>query len=259
MKSFAFVLAFIALTVFAQHTCDRYNCTTSLEDGQCARIDQIDQPKPYIVFQLQTCKDSKQICDLRFGAEPDYCRTVRTSPTKFPGEFCLNDTDCFSGKCNATCQGLSEGAECSDDSQCNTKLFCNSTRQCAPVKKENDDCSSSVKCDSYLVCNNLKCTKIGSLEDNSKATAPAACKSFFILNGTCTAGPTLVRPEEEPTEGPIVCPGKCTYKLADNKEFTEPCVCGRTADGIPLCNPGKGDISTDDVILFSLEPRRKNK
>lgn len=244
MKSLAIVMACVALSVMAEFTCDVYSCS-ELAKGQCASI---EWSINHSLYKLQACPD-KKVCDLHLGVEPDTCEDSRTTPYRFPGELCAKDAECFGGKCEKNvCQGAASGESCNDDSYCNPGLYCDAAeKKCVPTKKRGDDCSTG-KCDAFLVCDQKKCTDVGRLENNKPASAPAACKSFYVRNGACSAGPTLIRAATDPQTGPITCPasGECHYKLG-NQEIAEPCTCGRTEKGTKYCNPGKGDMNPDNV------------
>ena len=47
--------------------------------------------------------------------------------------------------------------------------------------------------------------------------------------------------------------------LMDEKNVTEPCVCGKTSKGKGLCRPGKGDASLTDVIFREGVTKKQNK
>ena len=240
MKSL--IMAFIVLLAAAQNTCDIYNCTT-LDKGQCSIM---KDEGNHMFFELMACPES-QVCDLHFEAEPDVCMPSYTAPLLYPGEYCLNNTECYSGICTASvCIGKKVDGECSEDSQCDAKLYCDAIKKvCIPAKKKGENCGEQERCDVSLVCNNNTCIDIGSLELDVQATAFAACKSFYLFDGKCAVGPKLERGATDPKEGPIVCTKECVYSGLEN--FTKPCSCGKTTNGTAFCNPGKGDIKLDDV------------
>jgi hypothetical protein len=61
-------------------------------------------------------------------------------------------------------------------------------------------------------------------------------------------GPILVKGENETSVKPLVCPGKCTYKL-DTQTYSEECQCGMN-NGTRYCSPGRGDLALEDYINY---------
>ena len=245
MKSFAAVFALIFAFAAAEFTCDVYSCA-KLEGDICARVNQTDSR---LYFEFQTCPESK-VCDLHLGTEPDHCNAFYTTPSKYPGEYAANETECFGGiydKEKKICLGKKLNDTCSGDIDCGPKLFC-SSQICVPALKEGEACGAAAKCDAHLVCNKGNCTKVGSLKEDIEASAPAACKSFYIMNGRCHEGPKLLTSNGKKAEEPIECPGDCTYTL-NGTNHSSSCICGKTEFGRPFCTPGKGDVDITDVIF----------
>jgi len=247
MKSLLIFATILGLCLCDMPTCDKHSCT-DLGVNECAKVEQGAQQ---LTFHLKPCKDDEK-CQLLFGSTPDICRPAKEVPTSYPGEYCEFNENCYGGNCNVTakvCLGASSGETCTDDSNCNPRLYCDKEiKKCVDVKKENDACSFSQKCDTHLVCNKGTCVKIGSLKDEIPASAPAACESFYTAKGVCAKGPKLVRDDKDIF--PILCPGHCTYKFEDGHEITENCMCGRNDNGDSYCNPGKGDIDLSDVFFM---------
>jgi hypothetical protein len=202
-------------------------------------------------FQLRECQEGK-VCDILDEEDTESkCGNWYTTPIKFPGEYCRNHTECFSGVClNSTCVGKNESGDCENDTICNPGLYCDvEAKKCKKVRKINEACNEKMKCASYLVCDKAKCIVHASLDIDQEADHPSACKSYYVSKGKCKKGPTLKRAEGDPEFGPIACPKirECTYTF-DGKEEFEPCICGITENGTKFCPPGRGDIVLDDVI-----------
>jgi len=244
MKSLVIVLGLIAAALAAEMKCDKYICDPGLMAGVC---NSAELTEDITRFHLKECNQSSG-CNLGPDVN-DTCVDGFVLPSRYPGEYCSATGECFVGECvNNSCSGLPEGGQCKEDMNCNPRLYCDKGA-CVPVKKIGDACSNTMKCDTHLTCNNQICTGVGSLDENMPATAVAACKSFFILNGQCKAGPKLLKKEGGAAVGPVTCVATqgCVYTITPELNFTDTCQCGRTPEGDMYCPPGKGDMDLTDV------------
>ena len=245
---FILILGFVCYS--SAQDCNRYICNNDLREDLCM-VKEVTGSN--ITYQLKECSEGR-VCDLREDDSEARCNNWYTTPLKYPGEYCRNNSECFSGECHANhsiCVGRSESLNCESDDICNPGFYCDAnTRKCTSVKKINESCSQNEKCASYLICNKEKCIVHASLDENAIADHPHACKSYFVSNGICKNGSKLKRGENDPKFGPIPCPetvGRCTYVL-DGSENAEPCICGITNNTAKYCPPGRGDLILDDVF-----------
>ena len=218
--------------------CENYTCS-GLVGEECSKMDVING---VTTFHLSPCNDSK-ICSIHFASKPDLCSINSTQASRYPGEICKDNVDCFSGKCEGKlCVGVEFNGSCSEDLDCGPGLYCNDTGVCDLTKNATENCTRIEECTPSAICNLGKCVQIGSLLLNDSATAPAACASFYVENGKCSSGPKLVRGLNDSKTGPIKCPGMCKYmKSNDIDSYEMPCQCGMTELGLSFCNPGKGE------------------
>jgi len=238
--------------------CDKYVCG-GLNTDECAKAEIYSEN--LMTYYLNPCNDTK-ICPLNFHDQPDICSLDHVHPTKFPGEFCKIGLECLSGNClNNTCKGVEAGFKCTSDSVCDAGLYCNELNECEEAKYENLKCDYKTKCLSTFVCNKGVCTKILSLENGSEASAPLACKSYFIHQGVCFEGPKLQKEEQyEDTEGPIPCNNEtylCSYVVDGKLKINQLCQCGMADTRDSFCSPGKGDIDSKDYAEYvhKLDPK----
>lgn len=248
MSTYFLLFCMIGLALADPLKCTFYNCY-EFKDNICSSI---NKTFPDVIgFNLKACPD-KTVCNLQFGDEPDTCAPNYTIPLRYPGEACKNPEECFSGNCNSVCTGKKVDEACSDDADCDVELFCNlPTLKCKAVSKFNESCSTVIKCGAGLVCNDGTCLSIGSIENGKPASAPAACKSFYISGGNCTKGPILVAKSAQAGEDLHICKDKCQYQLGEGLMEPEFCQCGMTPDPAKsFCPPGRGELDLKDVIFF---------
>jgi len=252
-------LIFLCSCIFA-HECAKYVCDSKLPSDVCL---QSKTKQDYIIFELNPC-DAPQVCDIHSMESKAKCRNYYLHPIRFPGEFCRNDTECYSTQCDNNtnkCIGRRFEEACVNDVDCAEGLYCENTKKiCVKTIKENQECNSDLKCAPYLVCHKNKCILKASLLNGEPTSTPSACSSFYIRNGKCDDGPKLQRSENDPKVGPIKCPneGVCSYKFADNEILTEPCQCGHTESGELLCAPGAGDVALEDYAIFMNKQKSLN-
>ncbi len=234
-------------------TCSRYICTTTaLTGSQCSKADSASSPSTYY---LKPCANETEVCTVRFESAPDSCAPTRSNPIRYPGEECNSTKDCYRGTCDATakiCMAANATQSCEDSVDCNPGLYCEA-KVCVATKNEGADCSSK-QCNVNAVCSQGKCVRIGSLPIGASSSAAAACSTFYVRDGLCAEGLTLVRSDSE--TGPIVCPGVCQYKNKKGEIMEEKaCICGMTESNESLCNPGVGDVDPKNVTAREHSPR----
>ncbi len=249
--SLSFLLLFAICAVCQQ--CPKYVCNSELPTGTCLlKREQWGS----LIFELNQC-ELGQVCDIYDMDLEAKCSSNYSHPLKYPGEVCTVDSECTSSVCNNStkiCTGRREKEACQTDIDCHAGMYCSPApaKICLQTRKEGEKCSLHERCAPYLVCSRGECVLQASLENGADADVPAACKSFFINNGKCSAGPSLKRLPDDPTEGPIPChDNRCVYISAVGQtEFSEPCQCGHLESGEPLCAPGVGDFSFEDYSEF---------
>jgi hypothetical protein len=205
-----------------------------------------------IFSKVRKCNESFYcLFDTTFDEE-GFCVPMPNN-TMYPGEYCAKNDDCYSNNCvENLCRGNSTGQECVGDVDCAVGLYC-SNKLCTAAAASGMACSSSVKCQADSICVNNVCVKIGSLAENTNATIPATCATFYIRNGACAKGPKL----DASAIDPNICntPGistPCRYSFeSDPSPFNETCYCGMTANNTGLCKKGEGDIAINNVNLLN--------
>lgn len=228
-----------------EYMCTKYICETKFPNPDtCAKQTFVDN---VMSLSLRGC-NATSVCDIKYNLDEEAVCTPYYSIARFyPGEYCVNDAECYSGKCEkGTCVGLGENGICSSDTDCAAGLFCHED-VCMKAGERGKSCGEEFKCQAGLVCDNNICVLIGSKGNGQDASVPAACASQFATGKTCRPGPKLISPG-----GLEKCPltGSCEYALDDGKTFMEPCVCGMTKEGSRFCNPGRGNVDTSDVRLL---------
>ena len=164
---------------------------------------------------------------------------------QYSGNHCDSKTECLYGTCvNSVCKTKND--TCEIDFECDPGYYC-FEKKCKELINHNGDCDSLNPCKVNLVCANGHCVKYGSIINKDKSTAPAACKSFYTIDGRCQEGPKLNNPNNGNK-----CPnsGVCSYTLGDNKDYQEPCKCGVTDKGFSYCSPGIGNLDPMPVSYF---------
>ena len=176
---------------------------------------------------------------------------------RLPGEYCQTDDNCEIGLCSEekkVCEVM--GEDCKTSRGCNPGYYCPrasntfGVSKCTKLKNVTENCSPSDPCQLNLVCNDNKCKEIGSIKNGSPATAPAACESFYLVNGFCQEFPTLVNETLECTNEKNIC--EYMNPATKNKIHTS-CSCGVNTKGTSYCIPEVNRRVNDKVV------RRSNK
>ena len=207
---FLFTLILIPLTT-TYHKITTWQCVVKKQTNRCMIIDHYiteDPPITHEVTYIEKCPPDYH-CQVLEGYTYRVC--VPNFPPGFHGDYCVFNSDCFSGFCsNNTCIGLKEDEPCKDTNQCSSNLACydianKSDKKCLPLKKENENCIIELNeeekngafgnCDKGLVCATIgahikevepKCIRIGSLKDKTSCSNPLACESGIVLNHKCS-------------------------------------------------------------------------
>jgi hypothetical protein len=243
MKSLVILLAVTAI-VYAEQ-CLFYQCNDQLPAGVCSSK---TLNNSNTIFQMKEC-DGEKVCDVRLKGD-DKCEDSYKQKVAYPGEFCRNDSECIKGTCSKDkiCTLNPGNTTCEDDTDCNPGLFCKASN-CEKLKMFNESCSGEDKCHPSTVCNYSVCVKLGSGIIGQKASAPIACKSFYLEGGACQEGPKLTNHSEDGlacNEGYL-----CEYTKVDKSKYNDKCRCGRGAMGAQYCQPGRGDIDMQPVRILA--------
>lgn len=277
MKILALIsFGMIILLSFCQH----FVCNSSLTKGVCSRKSIGLDGLAY--FQINPC-DKGQVCNFNFGSEDDFCISNKTIPTKYPGEFCSDPYECFSGICQPQsgvkiCQAtLQKNNLCQDNSECPVGTSCaidpanTDYSRCFDLLGENETVNScdytpgGFKCKTNLICNNKKCIKPGSLVEGNITFSPIACKTFYMYkqenenNFVCTTGPYLANSSggQIITSLPKYCKENepCNYVIKYNQKTIQlpsktcPLSMNNVSGG--YCHPGIGNLNKEIDSLFT--------
>ena len=194
-------------------------------------------------INLTMCK-TDNICRIPYETNnKGICTHKYEYPTRVPGEYCYNSTQCLYGnKCEDNiCRGKTEGT-CITHGECDIGYYCRK-RVCT---KHTLECNNEMLCDSNRVCNNSKCVIIGKIKDGENAEVPAACRSYYVKKGKCMKGPKLAASFEN---------GICKYKIEGpngTDYFFDSAVCNLNSTGTNFCPLGVGDRDLEHVIFTLL-------
>ena len=238
--SWIFVLS-IANMMF----CPNFVCAPVIHPGICNTL--LQDATGTLTFSLQdTCLHQIQYCN--FSYQPnvdDHCVIV---DNLLPGERCIVDTQCKSGKCDLChnkCIGASPGGVCAIHDDCNIGLYCGSDSTCKNWNLLNQLCGGTDgECASYLICHQNKCIVPGTVAIGQAAFNPFACSTLFTMETTpgnfiCASGPILTNSQACPVNG------KCGYSIGTAPNVinvSESCQCGYTPNGSSFCPKGLGDL-----------------
>ena len=237
MKSLT--LLFLLVCAYADLGCDTFKCDNSLGAETCLKRGTNGS------YLLKSCSKGKS-CQINENLNEGTC--VEYIPSKYPGEYCTNNTECLSGNCTSkkVCRGLNENLECDNDHKCDYGLYCHrkdGKGKCTAVIKHSKNCTLENRCDAGLVCNKGTCVVIGSIEEGKEANISSACKTFYSNGTHCIKGPILVGSSTN-------CSKDCSYIVnATGKSFNKSCVCGMSENPKKYCSPGIGNLSIEGVLF----------
>jgi len=236
------IFFFLCLNVLAGlPTCPIYS--DNLEKEECSKLE-VNETK--ITLYIKACPKENEYCHYFFKSEVEKCS--EDPPKRYPGEYCNDGKNCFSSKCDndkKICKGQGDGEDCEKDYECDVGFFC-FERKCKALLSKGETCDGTNKCKVNLICNKDKCTEYGSLDKDTEASAPAACKSYFIEGGKCQVGYKLESPRDACKEN------TCKYSQEGKDAPTKDCVCGVTEEGNSYCNLGEADVDPTPVLSNNL-------
>lgn len=161
-------------------TCNKYTCGSLENPYGC-----ISQG-PNVT--LQSCNFAElQQCPYTDFSENSTCVYLPPSPyqTALPGDFCYSNSTCVSMSCvNSICQGLLASDVCTDTSQCNPGLGCNSGN-CMVLQPigPSSACTVDYDCVNNAACENGNCFQYFS---RSEGVAVVNCDNG--VNWLCESG-----------------------------------------------------------------------
>jgi len=238
MRIITFILSFAFIFSFPTH-CPVYSCDSNILTGEnCSKI---NFESENVTIALKGCKEDL-VCDVSpFNLQETSCSLYYTTTKFYPGEYCRNETECYSGICeNGKCKGQEEDKDCTKDIDCDPGLYC--LEKFCKKAIVNDIYGKNQKCAANYVKNDNRCVKIGSIDNDKPASVSGACRSLYINSkGLCSEGPKLIKSESNST--------KCQYQVSETEKEDGDPVCGMSKSGESYCNPGVGDIDFASVLL----------
>jgi len=239
MKIITFILSFAFTFSFPAH-CPVYSCDNNTLTGKnCAKI---NFERENVGITLKGC-EGDLVCDVSpFNLQETSCSPYYTTTKFYPGEYCRNETECYSGNCkNGKCEGKKESQNCTKDIDCDPGLYC--LGKFCKKAIVNNTCGKDEKCAANYVKNESRCVKIGSIDNDQPASVPGACSSLYINSkGLCSKGPKLRENKFNSNSN------KCEYEVDEIVIEDDP-VCGMGENGESYCNPGVGNIDSASVLL----------
>lgn len=259
-------------------TCPKFTCSKTLATGVC-ESSKYDATKLFSTVEVGNACTAPAHCiqnkdkqepfnhnDLYFRSKADLALacgnyTVTETPaSRWPGESCEKDTECYSvagtAKCeNKKCTGVAKDGECTGTSQCLVGHWCkvvDTKGTCVPQLEIGAVCKKTEECVNNGICNAGKCIKMQSLPLGSKIEVDSgdyngwACENGIPVNheGSDWCMKVLYdRPETEKSEFQA-CTNvneACAYKATGVKDLVVKdlkaglCQCGYNADGKSYC------------------------
>lgn len=226
----------------ASLNCPKFKCVSSgtLESGLC-----IGQSSG--IYYISPCTDYQEsYCPPEFGIQNVSCEIPPVlTHTKYPGEKCIQDTDCLYGTCTQNvCLGQSLYSNCQAYGECNPGLKCPSGNgKCVPLGSTTDTCDSDYDCLPDLGCDDGYCKPYYSVNNgewinNCTDGESNICKSGQCLYGYCIEG-------LKSQNVPMGCGGQSdcvSFDLKDEGiEFFTNCTCGYNTKGQSYCYLFPGD------------------
>lgn len=251
MKFSIYIVIITLIQLGFLQVCPVFQCYEFPNENACAMKSQGENG---FVMNLRGCNttiNKDYVCPLSAQEEEEDICALPSPKKVFPGEVCNTTEDCISGTCeNKLCVGKKEGDKCGADYECGPNLYCLET--CKPAIKNGEPCNTTDKCKADALCLQNKCVQYASIDNNQPALVPATCKSLFMYEGKCSAGPTL----SEDNKKTNICIGRnnlepiCKYSISNGPSFNESCTCGMTNTTFGLCKLGEGDYQVDYVNLY---------
>lgn len=253
----------LQFSFFEPVPCAKYSCIEKKES--CAQSKIIEGKIEVTLSPI--CKENEK-CDV--GGDPNTifyegkeitgeCKPSIIGGTRYPGEDCSKDEDCFNtpenpgfSKCDIStqkCTGISIYEKCSATENCLAGLYCSTvSHRCEPQKSEYQECISSFECENKLLCYQNKCqdilyklpigTDINDKETEKGIPLELFCEYGQIVTGHCTAF-GYENPEYNEKEAIVECfrGDLCRYNYYPLYLGTMslPCGCGYNEIGKGYC------------------------
>lgn len=234
-------------------TCWSYQCLSSGMGSTCIYPDSSQN-----TYYLSACDQSKpnSFCDYSDLSDNVTCSrppTV-TSYVSYPGEQCLQDSDCIYGSCiSKTCFAGVLNSACTDYLECNPGFRC-SNGICTTLLAVGISCSNDYDCVPSAGCNMGICTKYFSLAPGSAVSdcTNGDSYSMFCSDSSCyynskSKAGMCIQPFQS-TNSTVVCTsykqciGTSTNNGTQVYTKTTSCDCGMNTGDTKYCFPQDGDL-----------------
>lgn len=292
---FLYVLGYLAIYVVAESndssngSCKAWKCQSGLGGDQvgqnrtCASDVNLNQ------FTEQ-CRPDDHLCNVQpIIVGKKNCTHTPVFPWKkdMPaGDSCVSNDECYSRNCTSndgkkTCVGKGQNSACTDDRECNAKLFCFDNlstfkRTCQPVIKVNGTCDGTKRCEFGAACANNVCTRFGTLRDGTLFNITdnelypgindvsqqmfRVCKSFWAIpNNTrsklgreyyeCSPGPVKDFDDYSRSDGDLSCTYTVTTKDGRTRVYEHQARCGYNNDDSYYCPKMRGGSFFEAINL----------
>jgi hypothetical protein len=263
-------LVFFLASSHAQPTCPIYSCHEGGFDLSpvCGTL----SPTNNII--LQVCDSPNQAyCDVSGTITNNFTCVSSppyTRPASYPGEYCVQDSDCLSSSCiSNVCVGQVAGSPCVSNSDCNVGLYCGRGFYCTAQLSYGQQCNNDYEC-----ANNMAC--------NKTLFGPGSCIFYFSIpvNGTvgtcidmltegvsnlCQTGSCTLQSAAWGSVGvcspPFYAPSlnyprtcnsdsQCLGVNSAGATTTGTCSCGMDMDGFAYCDAFAGELPSQTVLLL---------
>lgn len=237
------------------------------EEDTCVFYEDDDE-----VYYVDPCNDG-EVCTKGKTPTANYtCETELTSKS-YPGETCLEATDCDSGVCtNTKCVGKSIGETCTKDLECNAGSYCDlaTTNKCVALLVSGSECTRDWQCDYSSYCQLEADATVGKCAAYFNMAAGSeidSCDGDSIIDLQCSSGACKTEINDSTGEESYSCldvlavkyPKKacdsnsdCETTL-DGKEASDnsECVCGYSQSGNAYCELMPGNDEYAELIKYA--------
>jgi len=210
------------------------------------------------------------------------CQSDPEITTRFPGEECKKDADCFTspdtnstGVCDAgKCKGVADKGNCTSDVECLVGFYC-SEKTCTKQKAEGEACTDLWGCANNLLCYKKKCVQYGSLKNGDGVTIDDVggdltnfnqlCEFGLVNNDKCVqSNYTATTAAKMDKNGYVPCNWgeECEYTITTSTEriYGEKCGCGYNEKGQGYCRlPGTQQPDSWKKLIKAVGSSAKNQ
>lgn len=229
-------------------TCAKVYCSEGLMEGRCIQGNDT-------VLQVQACPP--------LHACTEGLCTVRGTSAGLPGDSCVSDSDCVSGKCeHHCCYGHGFLEKCEHTSECDQGLFCLNELCWKQLGTGSRGCKSDYDCENNSGCGAVEgkegiCQKYFSVQRYGWV---ADCVNYFSRlceSGSCFApggsgkGICIEAIQSDPFYLYAPCDSHLDCdSLGGEFAFYGLCQCGGNSEGRKYCAPFPGDPVANAWLLY---------